>query len=108
LDPLIKCRSHTIRASGGRRFYDKPWEARTVNGSYRVDHVGRTQRELSWHAGERQALSSIRGSTILELNAGKVGRESDYWDVIGYIRSEPPGRSSLHDSAREGTDSPHK
>jgi len=27
-------------------------------------------------------FSSIRGATILELKAGKICRESDYWDAV--------------------------
>jgi steroid delta-isomerase-like uncharacterized protein len=29
---------------------------------------------------------SIRGSTILELRAGKISRESDYWDAATFMR----------------------
>ena len=31
-------------------------------------------------------FSSIRGSTILELKAGKISRESDYWDAATFMR----------------------
>lgn len=31
-------------------------------------------------------FSSIRGSSILELNAGKISRESDYWDAATFMR----------------------
>ena len=31
-------------------------------------------------------FSSIRGSTILELKAGKISRESDYWDAATFLR----------------------
>jgi steroid delta-isomerase-like uncharacterized protein len=39
-------------------------------------------------------FSSVRGSTILELEAGKICRESDYWDAatlmkqVGALRSQ--------------------
>jgi hypothetical protein len=35
-------------------------------------------------AGKR--FSSIRGSTILELKAGKIIRESDYWDAGTFMK----------------------
>ena len=31
-------------------------------------------------------FSSIRGSTTLELKAGKISRESDYWDAATFMR----------------------
>jgi steroid delta-isomerase-like uncharacterized protein len=31
-------------------------------------------------------FSSVRGSTILELEAGKIRRESDYWDAATFMR----------------------
>ena len=31
-------------------------------------------------------FSSVRGSTILELEAGKIRRESDYWDAATFIK----------------------
>ena len=39
-------------------------------------------------------FSLVRGSTILELEAGKIRRESDYWDAatfmkqVGLLRSQ--------------------
>jgi steroid delta-isomerase-like uncharacterized protein len=41
-------------------------------------------------------FSSVRGSTILELEAGKIRRESDYWDAatlmkqVGVLRRASP------------------
>ena len=29
---------------------------------------------------------SVRGSTILELEAGKIRRESDYWDAATFMK----------------------
>ena len=29
---------------------------------------------------------SVRGSTILELESGKIRRESDYWDAAGFMK----------------------
>ena len=34
--------------------------------------------------GER--FSSVRGSSILELEAGKIRRESDYWDAATFMK----------------------
>ena len=40
-------------------------------------------------------FSLVRGSTVLELEAGKIRRESDYWDAatlmrqVGALRSKP-------------------
>ena len=31
-------------------------------------------------------FSSVRGSTILELKAGKIRRESDYWDAATFMK----------------------
>jgi steroid delta-isomerase-like uncharacterized protein len=31
-------------------------------------------------------FSSVRGTTILELEAGKVRRESDYWDAATFMK----------------------
>jgi Predicted ester cyclase len=33
-----------------------------------------------------KSFSSVRGSTILELEAGKIRRESDYWDAATFMR----------------------
>jgi steroid delta-isomerase-like uncharacterized protein len=31
-------------------------------------------------------ISSVRGTTVLELEAGKIRRESDYWDAATLMR----------------------
>jgi predicted ester cyclase len=31
-------------------------------------------------------ISSVRGSTILELEAGKIRHESDYWDAATFMK----------------------
>ncbi len=31
-------------------------------------------------------FSSVRGSTVLELDAGKIRRESDYWDAATFMK----------------------
>jgi steroid delta-isomerase-like uncharacterized protein len=31
-------------------------------------------------------FSSVRGSTILELEAGKIRRKSDYWDAATFMK----------------------
>ena len=31
-------------------------------------------------------FSSVRGLTILELEAGKIRRESDYWDAATFMK----------------------
>ncbi|HEU5245992.1 MAG TPA: EamA family transporter [Candidatus Udaeobacter sp.] len=33
-----------------------------------------------------KSFSSVRGSTILELEAGKIRRESDYWDAATFMK----------------------
>ena len=33
-----------------------------------------------------KAFSAVRGSIILELEAGKIRRESDYWDAATFMR----------------------
>jgi steroid delta-isomerase-like uncharacterized protein len=44
------------------------------------------------HAGDFPGMPatgkrlSVRGSTILELEAGKIRRESDYWDAATFMR----------------------
>ena len=41
-------------------------------------------------------FSSVRGSTILELEAGKIRRESDYWDAATFMKQVGllPGNTS--------------
>jgi len=31
-------------------------------------------------------LASVRGATIFELEAGKISRESDYWDAATFMQ----------------------
>jgi ketosteroid isomerase-like protein len=31
-------------------------------------------------------FSSVRGSSILELEAGKIRRQSDYWDRASFMK----------------------
>jgi len=31
-------------------------------------------------------FSSVRGATILELEAGKIRREADYWDAATFMK----------------------
>jgi steroid delta-isomerase-like uncharacterized protein len=31
-------------------------------------------------------FSSVRGSTILELDGGKIRREADYWDAATFMK----------------------
>jgi aerobic-type carbon monoxide dehydrogenase small subunit (CoxS/CutS family) len=33
-----------------------------------------------------ERFSSVPGSTILELEAGKIRRESDYWDAATFMK----------------------
>jgi len=48
----------------------------------------------------------VRGSTILELEAGKIRRESDYWDPatfmkeVGLLRSQYDHLPSMDQSPR--------
>jgi steroid delta-isomerase-like uncharacterized protein len=50
-------------------------------------------------------FSSVRGSTILELEAGKIRRESDYWDAATFMKQVGllPGHTSApHDVVASG------
>ena len=48
-------------------------------GRYRMGHVRHTQRRLPRDTGDRQAL-------FLEVEAGKIRRQSDYWDAATFMR----------------------
>jgi len=61
-----------------------------------MGHVRYPHRRLSRDAGDEQALCVGAGrATILELEAGKIRRESDYWDAatfmqqVGLLSSRP-------------------
>jgi len=53
-------------------------------------HVAaRQEREEQASAGipaTDKRFSSVRGSTILELEGGEIRRESDYWDAATFMR----------------------
>ncbi len=49
-----------------------------MSGTHRGDFPGIPA------TGER--FSAVRGSTILELEAGKIRRESDYWDAATFMK----------------------
>ena len=38
----------------------------------------------AWSSGKR--FSSVRGSSIFELEAGRIRRESDYWDAATFMK----------------------
>ena len=58
------------------RFATKQWAVIewVMSGTHKGDFPGVPA------TGKR--FSSIRGATILELKAGKICRESDYWDAV--------------------------
>jgi steroid delta-isomerase-like uncharacterized protein len=63
-----------------RRFAAGPWAAIewTMSGTYTGDWPGMPA------TGRR--FSSVRGTSILELEAGKIRRESDYWDAATVMK----------------------
>ena len=63
-----------------RRFAAGPWAAIewTMSGTHRGDWAGMPA------TGRR--FSSVRGASILELEAGKIRRQSDYWDAATVMK----------------------
>ena len=63
-----------------RRFATRQWAAIewVMSGSHKGDFPGIPA------TGKR--FSSVRGTSILELEAGKIRRESDYWDAATFMR----------------------
>jgi steroid delta-isomerase-like uncharacterized protein len=63
-----------------RRFAAGPWAAIewTMSGTHTGDWPGMPA------TGRR--FSSVRGTSILELEAGKIRRESDYWDAATVMK----------------------
>jgi len=63
-----------------RRFAAGPWAVIgwTMSGTNRVDWVGMPA------TGRR--FASVRGTSILELEAGKIRRQSDYWDAATVMK----------------------
>ena len=57
-----------------RRFGDGSWAAIewTMSGTHRAEWAGMP--------ATGRPFSSVRGTSILELEAGKIRRQSDYWD----------------------------
>ena len=72
------------------RFADRQWAVIewVMSGTHEGDLPGIPA------TGKR--FSSVRGTTILELEDGKIRRESDYWDAatlmkqVGLLRSQSP------------------
>jgi steroid delta-isomerase-like uncharacterized protein len=62
------------------RFATSQWAAIewVMSGTHKGDFPGIPA------TGKR--FSSVRGSTILELEAGKIRRESDYWDAATFMK----------------------
>ena len=48
-------------------------------------------------------FSSVRGSIILELEAGKIRRESDYWDAATFMKQVGVLRRASPVSSRGAT-----
>jgi SnoaL-like polyketide cyclase len=48
-------------------------------------------------------FSSVRGSIILELEAGKIRRESDYWDAATFMKQVGVLRRASPVSSRDAT-----
>jgi steroid delta-isomerase-like uncharacterized protein len=63
-----------------RRFATRQWAAIewVMSGTHKADFPGIPA------TGKR--FSSVRGTSILELEAGKIRRESDYWDAATFMR----------------------
>jgi steroid delta-isomerase-like uncharacterized protein len=63
-----------------RRFAAGPWAAIewTMSGTSTVDWAGMPA------TGRR--FASVRGTRILELEAGKIRRQSDYWDAATVMK----------------------
>ena len=63
-----------------RRFATDQWAVIewVMSGTHKGDFPGIPA------TGKR--FSSVRGSTILELAAGKIRRESDYWDAATFMK----------------------
>jgi steroid delta-isomerase-like uncharacterized protein len=63
-----------------RRFATRQWAAIewVMSGTHKGDFPGVLA------TGKR--FSSVRGTSILELEAGKIRRESDYWDSATFMR----------------------
>jgi steroid delta-isomerase-like uncharacterized protein len=63
-----------------RRYVTSQWAAVewAMSGTHQGDFPGIRA------TGKR--FSSVRGSTILELDAGKIRRESDYWDAATLMK----------------------
>jgi steroid delta-isomerase-like uncharacterized protein len=63
-----------------RRFATSHWAAIewVMSGTHKGDFPGIPA------TGNR--FSSVRGASVLELEAGKIRRESDYWDAATFMR----------------------
>jgi steroid delta-isomerase-like uncharacterized protein len=63
-----------------RRFATRQWAAIewVMSGTHKGDFPGIPA------TGKR--FSSVRGTSILELEAGTIRRESDYWDAATFMR----------------------
>jgi steroid delta-isomerase-like uncharacterized protein len=63
-----------------RRFAASDWAAIewVMSGTHKGDFPGMPA------TGKR--FSSVRGSSIIELEAGKIRRESDYWDAATFMK----------------------
>ncbi len=63
-----------------RRFATNQWAAIewVMSGTHRGDFPG--------IPATNKRFSSVRGSTVLELEAGKIRRESDYWDAATLMK----------------------
>jgi steroid delta-isomerase-like uncharacterized protein len=83
-------RNFAIRAFAAIRDFKYGLRSRFVGSQWAViewtmsgTHTG----DLPGIAATGKRFSSVRGSTILELEAGKIRRESDYWDAATFIET---------------------
>lgn len=74
-----------------RRFATSQWAAVewVMSGTHEGDFAGIPA------TGKR--FSSVRGSSILELEAGKIRRESDYWDAATFMKQVGVLPSAMRD-----------
>jgi steroid delta-isomerase-like uncharacterized protein len=83
-------RSFVKRAFAAIRDFKYELRKRVAVGQWAVIEwamSGTHKSDLPGIPAPGKRFSSVRRSTILELEAGKLRRESDYWDAATFMRS---------------------